>query len=646
MNKFYFKTSYRSVCLLYNLLLSLVFLNIGRLVFALYNHDYYQHLSPSEVSTAWLGGLRFDASAMAYLCAPFVLVFLFLAFLPNKVYTHKISRRVLRWSFFIPNAMGVILNVGDSGYFPYVLRRTTMSVFQEFSNDSVPLIMGRLLVQYYGLTLLGVGLVFLLWWMTGRVRFQTERESSAIRRIVGASLGSLLIALLFVGAMRGGWAHSLRPITLSNASLYVENTKDRDLVLNTPFCLIRTMGKRVLKEVEYIPQEKAQQLFNGVYQAAPTTDSDSLFGAYRGYNVMIFIVESFSKEHIGALQEDGRGFSPFIDSLIRHEDVLSFPYAFANGRKSIDAMPSILTSVPALGTNFVTSHYSGNEVLGMPRLLSSHGYQHTVFMHGAPNGSMGFDAFAKQVGFREYYGMNEYPEKNDFDGTWGIWDKPFLLQSADELSHKPTPWMACLFTLSNHAPFKVPKEDEGCFPLGSLPQHQCVGYTDSAFKAFFEKAKQQEWYYNTLFVFTADHASQSCRPEYQNTPGSYAVPMLWFAPGKPLTRYHIDTNTIVQQADIYPSINYLLGIEERIVAFGQNMFDPKAPHYALCFDGDYKLMSADRVVSLKESGELKSEHLQTPLLPDTENSVVPDKFLPAVVQNYNSRLIHNRLIQK
>ncbi|MDY6121629.1 MAG: sulfatase-like hydrolase/transferase [Porphyromonas sp.] len=644
MKKILFKTPYRSVYFLYYMSLSFLFFNIGRLVFLVYNYSFYEHLTTAEIFRAWTGGWRFDISAMSYFNLPFVIAFVVFLFMSDRTFTLRYSRNILRWLFFVPNALAIIMNLADSAYFPYVLKRTTATVFSEFAHESFPHLLWQLVRQYYGLTSLTIILVLILWWLVGLIRFRENRfRWTRLGRISLATLSTIFLAFIFLGAMRGGWAHSVRPITLSNASLYVEKSKDRDLVLNTPFCMVRLLGKRVLTEVEYIPRQEAERLFSGIYQAAPLSEEDSLFGAYRGYNVMIIIVESFAKEHIGALQADGYGFTPFIDSMIGRKDVLSFPFAFANGRKSIDAMPSILTSIPALGTNFVTSHYSGSNVYGLPKMLSDNGYKHSMFLHGAPNGSMGFDAFAKQVGFREYYGMDEYPNKADYDGNWGIWDKPFLTQVVQELSRMPSPWMGCVFTLTSHAPFRIPKEDEGRFPLGSLPLHQCIGYTDSALKAFFEYASRQDWYEKTLFVFTADHASQSIRPEYRNIPGCFAVPMLWFAPGKPLTQYKPKTDMIVQQADIYPSINYLLGIRTPIVAFGQNIFDPRGRHYAICFEGEYMLMNGKRLFHVQEDGIRRVETLDTPLLPETDSLAVSENLLPAIIQNFNKRLIHNQL---
>ena len=119
-----------------------------------------------------------------------------------------------------------------------------------------------------------------------------------------------------------------------------------------------------------------------------------------------------------------RGQTPFLDSLI--EKSLFFENGFANGKLSIDAVPSTLSSIPSLMNNsLITSSYAINEVYALPKILKDNGYQ-TSFFHGAFNGSQNFDQYCKVAGFDAYYGKNEYEGPEAFDGRWGIFDEEFL----------------------------------------------------------------------------------------------------------------------------------------------------------------------------------------------------------------------------
>ena len=135
------------------------------------------------------------------------------------------------------------------------------------------------------------------------------------------------------------------------------------------------------------------------------------------------------REYWGALNEtydipDYEGYTPFLDSLARHS--LIFPNGFATSRKSIHGMPSILAGIPSFETSYASSLYSRQKVGSVVSVAKELGYQ-TSFFHGAANGSMGFLGFANTLGFEDYYGRTEFNNDEEFDGSWGIWDEPFLV---------------------------------------------------------------------------------------------------------------------------------------------------------------------------------------------------------------------------
>ena len=234
------------------------------------------------------------------------------------------------------------------------------------------------------------------------------------------------------------------------------------IVLNTPFSLIRTINKKTLVKYEFFDNEKLAEIYNPHY----IPDSSARF---RNDNIVIIILESFAREYIGSLNKDldngtYKGYSPFLDSLISKS--LTFDVTIANGKKSIDAMPSIFASVPSLETPYTISHYANNTINGLPSLLKAKGY-YSAFFHGAPNGSMGFDSFSRMAGFDDYFGLDQYPDEKDFDGMWGVWDEPFLSFFCNKISTFRQPFLASVFTISSHHPFKVPEKYKDRFPEGS-----------------------------------------------------------------------------------------------------------------------------------------------------------------------------------
>lgn len=372
-----------------------------------------------------------------------------------------------------------------------------------------------------------------------------------------SSVAAMVLSIgLFIGGVRGGFRESTRPITLSNAAEYAAVPRDINLVLNTPFAFLRTIRTDVVEKVNYYPTSAAlDSVFTPLRIPSDTT-------VMRPKNVVVIILESFSKEFVGAYNRDleggsYRGHTPFLDSLIGVSR--AYQYSFANGRKSIDAMPSVLCSIPSIEVPYVLSHFSGNKVNSLASLLREKNY-HTAFFHGAPNGSMGFEAFSRLSGFQEYYGKTEYNNDADFDGIWGIWDEPFMQYFAHRMNAFQQPFFTAMFSVSSHHPFRLPAGYESRFPEGPMTIHKCISYTDYALKRFFQTASSMPWFRNTLFVITADHASAQIQfPEYNTPWGYFAVPILFYQPG---ADWHTLEPEVIQQIDIMPTVLGQLGYDQ------------------------------------------------------------------------------------
>ena len=213
-------------------------------------------------------------------------------------------------------------------------------------------------------------------------------------------------------------------------------------------------------------------------------------------------MESFGREYIGGFNkwlDDGKykGYTPFTDSLMRHS--ATWMYSYCNGRKSIDGMPSILSGIPMFVEPFFLTPSSMNDVSGIAGELKNKGY-YSAFFHGAETGSMGFQAFARTTGFTDYFGRTEFNEDkrfrgdDDFDGTWAIWDEPFLQFYALKMSEFRQPFVSAVFTASSHHPYAVPEEYKDVYPEEGIVIHKCIRYTDNALRRFFETARRQPWY--------------------------------------------------------------------------------------------------------------------------------------------------------
>lgn len=619
-----------------------VLFSVTRALFYLFNREFFPSMDTSHLGHLMLAGLRFDAAAIAFTN----ILYLLLAFLPFSFRYAKGYRRFLKVLFIASNGTALCLNCIDFEYFRFTFQRTNSRVFHEFQHEEH---LGELIQQffldYWYLFLIGVALLATLSLLYGR---DVHRQRPyGLREHMGVLLRGiiplLLVAFLTIGGFRGGWMHSDRPITISNASAYTKTPLEVAIVLNTPFAIYKTIDNKAPSPITYF---KTQEALEAIY--SPIINPDTTRAEQR-LNVVIIILESFASDAIGAYNatpngEAYRGYTPFLDSIIPHS--LAFQYGMANGHKSIDAMPAILASIPMMEEPFILSYYANNTINSLATELAPAGY-HSAFFHGASKGSMGFDAFAQQAGIQEYYSRESYGNDREYDGIWGIWDEPFLQYFAQTMSNFPEPFLSTVFTLSSHHPFRVPSRYAGVFPTGSHPLHECIGYTDYALRKFFASAKSQPWYDRTIFVITADHTNYIDLPENQNDLGYYRIPIIFYRPGEELGGLQAK---VAQQIDIMPTILGLLGHKKPYVAFGRDLLASEENPWAINYlSSSYQLVSGEWLIQYSDQPTaLYNFHtdprLQHNLLGEqVEVEERLEKLLQAIIQQYHTRMRENRL---
>ena len=629
--------------LLYRILIVMFLFSLSRIGFYIFNFKMFPDIPFSQLLTILKGGLLFDISATIYIN----LIFIVFQVVPFDFRFNKKYQDTLRYFFFITNGMAIAVNSADYIYYRFVLKRAATDVFQTFEHeDNLVKLFFQFQIDYWPVVLFTLLLIFIMILLYNQIKAERPVVKNRILyHLINVLLIPVIAGLVLIGA-RAGYKHSTRPISISNATRFVENPRDVAIVLNTPFSLIRTIDKKSLLKYDFYDEKKLAELFNPHHYP----DRASV---KRDDNIVIIILESFSREYIGSLNKDldngeYKGYSPFLDSLISKG--LTFDVTIANGKKSIDAMPSIFASVPSLETPYTISPYANNTINGLPSLLKEKGY-YSAFFHGAPNGSMGFDSFARVAGFDDYFGLDQYPHMDDFDGMWGVWDEPFLSFFCGRINTFRQPFIASVFTVSSHHPFKVPEQYKDRFPKGPAPILEVIGYTDNALRKFFSQASLQPWFRNTLFVLTADHTNESVRKEFQNNYGSFCIPIIFFKPDSDLQGIR---SRIAQQFDIMPTILNYLGYDREYIAFGNNLLDDSMESFAFNTTGStYQLFMKDHMLEMVENKPVglynfkEDRFLEKNLIDkDTIHLEVMEEKLKAIIQSYNERLIDNNMVVK
>lgn len=608
---------------IWNLLLVYVCYMLCRLVFLFDNWDSFNYLKIGDIVRLCRGGLLFDTSAVAYSNILYIL----LVFFPFHFKERKGYYTFTKWVFIVINLLMIAMNLMDSGYFPFSNQRTTTSIFAQFSNEDN--LVGILLIEALRSWYLVVAFAVMAFGLWKLYRVPEGRTEGLVTYYAYTVLCLSVLGFLAVCGMRGGFGKSVRPVTLSNANQFTERPAEASIVLNTPFSMIRTIGNDPFEVPEYFQdRELMQSLYSPLHMP-----SDS--AVFKPMNVVQIILESNSREYYG------RGFTPFLDSLMTES--LTCEYSFANGRISIDAMASVLSSIPRMGESFMLTPaalYPISSVAG--ELAANKGY-HTAFFHGAQESSMGFKAYGNSVGYKEYYGRESYGDDSDFDGHWSIWDEEFLQFFAEKMTTFPEPFVSTVFTATSHHPYIIPERYEDVFEDGPLPMHKCISYTDMSVRRFFETASGCPWYDNTLFVICADHTNAVELPEFGTEAGRYRVPIMFHLPDGSL-KGSIDGT--IQQIDIMPTVLGMLGYDRPYVAFGNDLTSvPSDETFAVnsnngifqMFKGDYLLQfDGEKVVSVYEYKTDKM--LENNLAGQVEEQEEMLLLLKSVIQQYMERM--------
>jgi phosphoglycerol transferase MdoB-like AlkP superfamily enzyme len=641
---------------IYNLMLAYVAYFLARVLYLLLNYSYFAvDMTYGHLLELFMGGLVFDTSAILVSNSLYIVLML----LPWHGKETRIYQQVCKGVFLFINVLALFINCCDAVYFRYTMRRTTTTIFSEFSNEgNLSTIFFKEVVNHFYLVFIFGVIVWALYKFYRSTRLR-QRHYVWWQYDIAMLLSLLFVVPFTVAGIRGGFTTAVRPITISNANKYAAHPIESALVLNTPFSLYRTIGKNVFVMPDYFSPEDLEVIYSPIHQPDIVTndslDSDTTFVKK---NVVILIVESFGREYIGALNkslEGGRykGYTPFVDSLIAHS--VTFTHSYSNGRKSIDGMPSILSSIPMFVEPFFLTPASMNHVSGIARLLSDEGYE-TAFFHGAQRGSMGFQAYANATGFKAYYGREDFNADSrfgsdeDFDGTWAIWDEPFLQYYAAKMSEMKEPFMTAVFTASSHHPYVVPDKYKDVYPEEGIIIHKCIRYTDMAIGKFFERVSHEPWFHNTIFVLTSDHTNLSDHAYYQTDLGGFCSPIIIYEPGNQARIPEIQ-DKIAQQIDILPTVMGMLHYPKPYLAFGIDLLNT-APEDTWAFNylnGIYQYVKKEHVLQFDGEKTIGIYALSDSLMQKNLNGRLPDQpwmeqQLKAIIQQYMSRMVEDRLL--
>ncbi|MEG1553435.1 MAG: sulfatase-like hydrolase/transferase [Rikenellaceae bacterium] len=566
IKKFYFNSV---VALTLRIIILFLIFGLIRVVFYLYNIKDIGAIGFGDIGEILYGSYIFDAASIFYANA----LFIFLSLLPFRKRVNHGYQKLLAVVYMVMNAAALMINIMDIFYFEFKQGRITGGDLHYTGEGNFASLFGSFIVQYWWGVLLFIILCYVLYIVSFRmIRVETRYRLTQNRTAYYTSQSLILIlAVAFtIFAIRGQSISPARfPLSMSDAGEYVQ-PKFTPLIQSNPFCLIRTI-KTKLPLLHYMPDQQAATLIPTKKQWV-RSETDSI--AASKPNIVFIILESFGSAHIKSLSDafpkERESYTPFLDELI--DSSLVFTNAYKSGLRSIDALPSILASIPSFKSDLLSFGESTARYKALPSILKEMGYS-TMFLHGGTRSAMGYMAFGKMAGIDQFIAKEDYEAKygtNDYDGKWGIFDHKFMPYALQEMNSLQEPFMAAIFTLSSHQPFTIPNDLKGRFSEGTLQIHRTIKYADWALRNFFVAAEKEKWFKNTIFVITGDHGSGADNDKYREMPYCNMVPIIFYSPNGSMRGKN---DSPVQHIDIMPTVLSLLKYEKPFFSFGNDMLD-------------------------------------------------------------------------
>lgn len=511
---------------------------------------------------------------------PVLLIVLFESKLLNKCIS-RIAITITSTGLF---SLLVAIFCLDLAYFAYNGSRVTMAVFQW--NASIDIVLSMIfqdkqyLTLFITLFILTVTFGYFIYQFLGKT---LKRNSEKFHLSINIGLALVFIFLLFSG-VRGSMFKG--PLRLNDGTISKYQFVNQ-LTLNPAFVLFRDMRN----SVSLMDDKKALKLSQEYLQAdkdlySPIARKIEGDTATHKLNVVVILMESMTANNM-AYFGNKENLTPALDSLVN--EGIFFENAYSSGIHTNNGIFSTLFSYPSFWRLRPLSAVTINEYTGYSGVLKQHGY-HTAFFTTQDPSFDNISQFMPKNHFDTIFCQEHYPN-DKIVNSFGVADHTqfdFVLDYFDKANKDTVPFFASILTSSNHPPIVIP-DDVAFSPRSKTALKGVIEYADWSLGDFFKKAKQTDWYKNTVFLLVADHGSKQYDSPYDVIRSFNHVPMLILSDS--LVKEPYVYTKPVGQIDAFPTTMGLLGFEYINNTFGQDVFANPRPY--IYFSADDKIACVD-----------------------------------------------------
>ena len=575
---------------------------VGRLFFYLLNMERFDDISFYESILTFIYGLRMDTIVVSMILAIPALAFCLLPKIFSKFISKLLNVYIL--SFLI---LAVFIECASFPFFAqYDLRPNYLFIeYLEYPQEVSSLLFKDYKLQFIAAFLI-ISLVVTLYIKSKFINFENVFQQSYLSRIL-MLLPILLV--LFIG-IRSSLGH--RPVNISDA-LYSTNRVINEITKNSLHSLgyAYYSNKKTENNIAKYGKIDIKEAYKLVSSAIGVEYKDEKRPFYREVkskldskkqkNLVIFIQESMGAQFTGFIGNNT--LTPNLDKLAK--DYISFTNLYSNGTRSVRGLAALTSgTLPIHGVEVIKRNKSQQDYFTIASLLKPYGYK-SSFIYGGEARFDNMKSWYLGNGFDEVIEQKDY-ENPIFTSTWGVSDEDLVIKANEKFkSHYANKenFVSVMFSSSNHMPFELPEgkiEFEKNIPKASV--ENAIKYADFAIGKFFELAKKEAYFKNTVFVVISDHNVRVY--------GDQIVPIDMFQIPAVIISDNIPPqifSRLTSQSDVLATALDLIGIDLSYPILGNSIFkDNKKDINLMLFDEIYAYRKEDKVAILVPNMPIKT----------------------------------------
>ncbi|QQT24593.1 LTA synthase family protein [Sphingobacterium spiritivorum] len=549
----------------------------------------------ADIFRIYYNGLSLDLSAVSYIVALPFLFYSILSFFPKV----RFSRRwidIYTVSVLTVYAVVTFININIYREWGDKISRRAIDAFWASpsgavaSAESTPIfvpILGMIVFIFVGWKLYR--------WMLGKVHYFN------LKKVLPNLLKFAVCIFILFTFIRGGYGRA----TLNPSKAYFsETTFYNHAAVNTQWALLRDYFKRSTKlqnPYNFYPDKTSlAETLKPAFTANPDSTVEILTN--KRPNVVLILLEGYVGDLVASMGGE-KGISPNFEKLI-HEGVF-FDHIYSASDRSDKGMVGTLSAFPAQGPESIIKYIDKHE--NMPAIgqeLDSAGY-HTSFYHGGQSEFYNFKSYMYMHGIAKIVDNANFDNHVD-RASWGAYDHEVFKRMLSDFDKEKRPFFSTIFTLINHEPFELKNGYKFGNKTNADKFRSTAYYTDSVMYDFITKAKQKEWYKNTLFVVIADHGHRLPSEKWDlSHPNRFHIPLLFFGDViKPEYRGKVYSR-IGNQTDLVATLLQQMGISSHRYHWSRDLFNKTTPQIAFYNSKDaFGVIAPEQALSFDNIGKI------------------------------------------